>query len=145
MNPTNDILEKRIAALEGGVAALALSSGQTASAFAIQNVAKAGDNVVSSTDLYGGTWNLFSKTLKDMGIEVRFVDPSNPNAFADATDSRTRAYYAETLPNPKLKVFPISEVSSIGKNLVYLLLLIILLLQLFVSLLSTGQQLLFIL
>ncbi|MAJ96703.1 MAG: O-acetylhomoserine aminocarboxypropyltransferase [SAR116 cluster bacterium] len=116
MNPTNDILEKRIAALEGGVAALALSSGQTASAFAIQNVAKAGDNVVSSTDLYGGTWNLFSKTLKDMGIEVRFVDPSNPNAFADATDSRTRAYYAETLPNPKLKVFPISEVSSIGKK-----------------------------
>ena len=116
MNPTNDILEKRIAALEGGVAALALSSGQTASAFAILNVAKAGDNVVSSTDLYGGTWNLFSKTLKDMGIEVRFVDPSNPNAFADATDSRTRAYYAETLPNPKLQVFPIREVSDLGRK-----------------------------
>ena len=108
MNPTNDILEKRIAALEVGVAALALSSGQTASAFAIQNVAKAGDNVVSSTDLYGGTWNLFSKTLKDIGREVRFVDRSNPNTFADAPDSRTRAYYAETLTNPKLKVFPIS-------------------------------------
>ena len=116
MNPTNDILEKRVAALEGGVAALALSSGQTASAFAIQNLAKAGDNIVSSTDLYGGTWNLFSNTLKDMGIEVRFVDPSNPSAFEDATDDRTRAYYAETLPNPKLKVFPISEVSVIGKK-----------------------------
>ena len=116
MNPTNDILEKRVAALEGGVAALAVSSGQTASAFAIQNLAKAGDNIVSSTHLYGGTWNLFSNTLKDMGIEVRFVDPSNPNAFEDATDSRTRAYYAETLPNPKLEVFPISEVSAIGKK-----------------------------
>tara|TARA_Y100000991_G_scaffold191660_1_gene158706 strand:- start:37 stop:525 length:489 start_codon:yes stop_codon:yes gene_type:complete len=100
MNPTNDILEKRIATLEGGVAALALSSGQTASAFAIQNLAKAGDNVVSSTDLYGGTWNLFSNTLKDMGIEVRFVDPYDPKSFEDATDSKTRAYYAETLPNP---------------------------------------------
>ena len=112
MNPTNDILEKRLAALEGGVAALALSSGQTASAFAIQNLAKAGDNIVSSTDLYGGTWNLFANTLKDMGIEVRFVDPSDPQAFENATDDKTRAYYAETLPNPKLKVFPISEVST---------------------------------
>jgi len=119
MNPTNDILEKRIAALEGGVAALALSSGQTASAFAVQNLAKAGDNIVSSTDLYGGTWNLFANTLKDMGIEVRFVDPTNPSAFEEATDDRTRAYYAETLPNPKLKVFPISEVSAIGKNMVF--------------------------
>ena len=116
MNPTNDILEKRVALLEGGVAALAVSSGQTASAFAIQNLAKAGDNIVSSTDLYGGTWNLFANTLKDMGIEVRFVDPENPSAFEEATDDRTRAYYAETLPNPKLKVFPISEVSAIGKK-----------------------------
>ena len=116
MNPTNDILEKRVASLEGGVAALAVSSGQTASAFAIQNLAKAGDNIVSSTDLYGGTWNLFANTLKDMGIEVRFVDPENPSAFEEATDDRTRAYYAETLPNPKLKVFPISEVSAIGKK-----------------------------
>ena len=116
MNPTNDILEKRLAALEGGVAALALSSGQTASAIAIQNIAKVGDNIVSSTDLYGGTWNLFANTLKDMGIEVRFVDPSDPQAFKNATDDKTRAYYAETLPNPKLKVFSISEVSAIGKN-----------------------------
>ena len=114
-NPTNDILEKRVAAIEGGVAALAVSSGQAASAFAIQNLARAGDNVVSSTDLYGGTWNLFANTLKDQGVEVRFVDPIDPENFRRATDSRTRAYYAETLPNPKLTVFPIAEVAAIGR------------------------------
>src|ERR1700734_1765771 len=117
MNPTNDVLEKRIAALDGGVGALALSSGQAASAFSVQNLAKAGDNIVSSTDLYGGTWNLFQNTLKDQGIEVRFVDPVDPEAFARATDDRTRAYYAETLPNPKLRVFPIAEVAAIGRPL----------------------------
>ncbi len=117
MNPTNDILEKRIAEIEGGVGALALSSGQAASAFAIQNLARAGDNVVSSTDLYGGTWNLFANTLKDQGIEVRFVDPADPENFRRATDVRTRAYYAETLPNPKLTVFPIAEVAAIGRPL----------------------------
>ena len=116
MNPTTDVLEKRVAALEGGVAALALSSGQSASALAVQNVARAGDNIVSSTDLYGGTWNLFANTLKDQGIEVRFVDPQDPEAFARATDDRTRAYYAETLPNPKLRVFPIAEVAAIGRR-----------------------------
>src|SRR6202051_2780423 len=115
MNPTTDVLEKRIAALEGGVAALALASGQAASAFAIQNLAKVGDNVVSSTDLYGGTWNLFANTMKDQGIEVRFVDPADPENFRKATDDRTRAYYAETLPNPKLTVFPIAEVAAIGR------------------------------
>ena len=117
MNPTTDVLEQRLAALEGGVAALALSSGQAASAFAVQNIAKAGDNIVSSTDLYGGTWNLFANTFKDMGIEVRFVDPEDPQAFAKATDAKTRAYYAETLPNPKLRVFPIKEVAEIGRKL----------------------------
>jgi len=116
MNPTTDVLEKRIAALDGGVAALALSSGQAASAFALQNLAKVGDNVVSSTDLYGGTWNLFANTLKDQGIEVRFVDPADPENFRRATDDRTRAYYAETLPNPKLVVFPIAEVAAIGRE-----------------------------
>jgi O-acetylhomoserine (thiol)-lyase len=116
MNPTTDVLEKRVAALEGGVAALALASGQAASALAVQNLARAGDNIVSSTDLYGGTWNLFANTLKDQGIEVRFVDPEDPEAFARATDDRTRAYYAETLPNPKLRVFPIAEVAAIGKR-----------------------------
>lgn len=117
MNPTNDVLEKRVAALEGGVAALALASGQAASAFAVQNIAHAGDNIVSSTDIYGGTWNLFANTLKDQGIEVRFVDPSDPENFRRATDSRTRAYYAETLPNPKLIAFPIEEVAAIGRPL----------------------------
>ena len=116
MNPTCDVLEQRIAAIEGGVAALAVASGQAASAFAIQNLAKAGDNIVSSTDLYGGTWNLFANTLKDQGIEVRFVDPSDPENFARATDARTRAYYAETLPNPKLQVFPIKEVADLGRG-----------------------------
>src|SRR5882672_1495112 len=89
-NPTADVLEKRIAALEGGVASLALASGQAASAFAVQNIAQAGDNVVSSTDLYGGTWNLFQNTLKTQGIEVRFVDPADPQAFRKATDDKTR-------------------------------------------------------
>jgi len=116
-NPTTDILEQRLAALEGGAAALAVASGQAASALAIQNLARAGDNIVSSTDLYGGTWNLFANTLRDQGIEVRFVDPQDPQAFARATDERTRAYYAETLPNPKLTVFPIAEVAQIGREL----------------------------
>ena len=116
MNPTNDVLEQRLAAIEGGVAALALGSGQAASAFSLQNLARAGDNIVSSTDLYGGTWNLFANTLKDQGIETRFVDPNDPEAFARATDDRTRAYYAETLPNPKLIAFPIAEVAAIGRS-----------------------------
>jgi O-acetylhomoserine (thiol)-lyase len=116
MNPTCDVLEKRLAALEGGVAALAVSSGQSASMIAVQNVARTGDNIVSSTDLYGGTWNLFANQLKQMGIECRFVDPTDPENFRKATDDKTRAYYAETLPNPKLHVFPIKEVSDIGRE-----------------------------
>ena len=116
MNPTTDVLEQRLTALEGGAAAVAVSSGQTASAYAIQNLVSAGDNIVSSTDLYGGTWNLFKNTLAQQGVEVRFVDPANPQAFAEASDSRTRAYYAETLPNPKLEVFPIGEVAEIGRE-----------------------------
>src|SRR3954464_3053426 len=94
MNPTCDALEQKITALEGGVAALAVGSGQAASAMAVQNLCGAGDNIVSSTDLYGGTWNLFANTLPSMGIEVRFVDPTDPEAFRNATDDRTRAYYA---------------------------------------------------
>jgi O-acetylhomoserine (thiol)-lyase len=117
MNPTCDALEQKMAALEGGAAALAVSSGQAASAMALQNLCRLGDNVVSSTDLYGGTWNLFANTLPSMGVTVRFVDPANPEAFRRATDGRTRAYYAETLPNPKLTVFPISEVAAIGREL----------------------------
>ncbi|HUB50456.1 MAG TPA: PLP-dependent transferase [Acetobacteraceae bacterium] len=116
MNPTHDALEQRLAAMEGGAAALALASGQAASAYCVLNLARSGDNIVSSTDLYGGTWNLFGNTLKDMGIETRFVDPADPEAFARATDDRTRAYYAETLPNPKLIPFPIAEVAAIGRK-----------------------------
>ena len=115
MNPTADVLEQRVAALEGGVAALAVASGQAATAIAVQNLARVGDNIVASTDLYGGTYNLFAHTFRDQGIEVRFVDPSDPEGFARATDERTRAYYAETLPNPKLRVFPIAEVAAIGR------------------------------
>lgn len=116
-NPTQDALEQRLAAIEGGVAALAVSSGQTATTFALLNLAQAGDNIVSSTDLYGGTWALLASTLKQFGVEVRFVDPSDPENFRRATDDRTRAYYAETLPNPKLNVFPIREVADIGRSL----------------------------
>ena len=116
-NPTNDVLEKRVAALEGGVAALALASGQAASAVSVQNLARQGDNIVSSTDLYGGTWNLFANTLRDQGIETRFVDPEDPEAFLRASDDRTRAWYGETLPNPKLRCFPIREVAALGRPL----------------------------
>lgn len=115
-NPTVDVLEQRIAALEGGVAAVATASGQAASTYSILNLARAGDNIVSSTNLYGGTWNLFANTLKDLGIEVRFADPKDPESFRHATDERTRAYYAESLPNPKLQVFPIAEVAAIGRE-----------------------------
>src|SRR5436853_6091282 len=117
MNPTCDALEQKMAALEGGAAALAVSSGQAASAMALQNLCRPGDNVVSSTDLYGGTWNLFANTLPSMGITVRFVNPAQPDAFRKATDDRTRAYSAETLPNPKLTVFPIGEVAAFGREL----------------------------
>jgi len=117
MNPTCDALETRIAQLEGGVAALAVGSGQAATAFCVLNLCEAGDNIVSSTDLYGGTWNLFANTLKQFGIEVRFADPADPENFRRATDARTRCYYAETLPNPKLQVFPIAEVAAIGREI----------------------------
>ncbi len=116
MNPTTDVLEQRVAALEGGAAAVAVSSGQAATALSVQNLAHAGDNIVASSALYGGTYNLFANTFKDLGIEVRFVDAADPEAFARATDGRTRAYYAETLPNPKLEVFPIAEVAAIGRK-----------------------------
>ena len=117
MNPTTAVLEERIAQLEGGLAALAVSSGQAASAFAIQNLCKAGDNIVSSTDLYGGTWNQFANTFKQLGIEVRFADPKDPESFVKLADEKTRAFYAETLPNPKLNVFPIEEVANLGKEI----------------------------
>ena len=116
MNPTNDVLEKRVAALEGGLACLTVGSGQAASTFAIVNVCQSGDNFISSTDLYGGTVNLFTHTLKKLGIEVRYADPSDPKNFEKLIDDRTRAFYAESLPNPYLRVFPIKEVSDIGRK-----------------------------
>jgi O-acetylhomoserine (thiol)-lyase len=117
MNPTTDVLEQRLAALEGGAAALAVGSGQAAAFIAIQNIAHAGDNFVASTDLYGGTWNLFANTFKTLGIEARFVDPADPEAFARATDAKTRCWFAETLPNPSLRVFPLAEVAALGRAL----------------------------
>ncbi len=117
MNPTTDVLEKRLAALDGGVAGLATASGQSAATLCILNLCQAGDNFVSSTDLYGGTWNLFANTLTAMGIECRFVDPADPENFRNAADARTRCFFAETLPNPKLNVFPIREVADIGREI----------------------------
>jgi O-acetylhomoserine (thiol)-lyase len=116
MNPTCDVLEKRVSALEGGIAACAVGSGQAASAMCIQNLAQSGDNIVASTDLYGGSVNLFKNTLRQQGIEVRFADPIDPKNFEKLTDDKTRAYYGETLPNPYLRVFPIKEVSDIGRK-----------------------------
>ncbi len=117
MNPTTDVLEKRLAAMEGGVAGLAFASGQAASLCSIQNLSQSGDNFVCSEHIYGGTWNLFNVTMRDMGIEVRFVDPTDPESFRKASDDHTRAYYGETLPNPKLEMFPIAEVAAIGREL----------------------------
>jgi O-acetylhomoserine (thiol)-lyase len=116
MNPTTAVFETRLAALTGGVAGLAVSSGQTASAYSIQNLARNGDNIISSSHLYGGTYNQFKNNMHEMGIEVRFVDPSDPSNFEKATDDKTRAYFGETLPNPKLEVFPIGEVAEIGRK-----------------------------
>jgi len=117
MNPTQAVLEERVAALEGGVAALGLASGQAASLIAVQNICHAGDNFICSTDIYGGTWNLFQNTMSTMGIECRFVDPADPENFRKASDARTRCWYGETLPNPKLAVFPIAEVAKIGREI----------------------------
>ncbi len=117
MNPTCDVFEERIAAFEGGVAALLTSSGQAATTLAVLNLAQAGDNIVSSSHLYGGTWNLFSATFRRLGIETRFVDPSDPEAFRRATDARTRCFFAETLPNPMLIPFPIRSVAAIAHDI----------------------------
>lgn len=114
-NPTSDVFEERLAAIEGGVAALAVASGQAATFFALTNLAQAGDNIVASTDLYGGTVTLLSQTLAQFGIEVRFVDQDDPQNFVRATDDKTRAWFGETLPNPKLQVFPIAEVAALGR------------------------------
>jgi O-acetylhomoserine (thiol)-lyase len=114
MNPTSDVLEQRIAALEGGVGALALSSGQAATTFAILNIAGAGDEIVSASSIYGGTYNLFAITLPKLGINVKFVDPSNPENYRAAITDKTKAIFAETIGNPKGNVLDIEAVSKIA-------------------------------
>ena len=114
MNPTTDVFEKRVAALEGGAGALATASGQAAETLAILNIAGSGDEVVSATSLYGGTYNLFHYTLRKLGIEVKFVDPSDPDNFRKAITPRTRLLYAETLGNPKLDTLDIEAVAGVA-------------------------------
>lgn len=116
MNPTQDVLEKRMAALEGGVGALALSSGQAAIAYSIMNIAKAGDEIVSSSNLYGGTHNLLASTLKRLGIQVKFVDPSDPENYRKAIGPRTRALYGEIIGNPKIDILDVEEVAKIAHD-----------------------------
>lgn len=116
MNPTTDVLEKRIAALEGGVAALAFASGHAAISSAIFNIAQAGDEIVSSSTLYGGTYNMFAYTLPRLGINVKFVDPSNPENFKQAITPKTKAVYAETIGNPKIDVLNIEAVAKIAHD-----------------------------
>jgi len=114
MNPTTDVFEKRVAALEGGAAALATASGQAAITYAILNIAGAGDEIVSATSLYGGTYNLFSTTLAKLGITVRFVDSSDPENFRKAITSKTKALYAEVIGNPRGDVLDIEAVADIA-------------------------------
>ena len=123
MNPTTDVLEQRLAALEGGVAALAASSGHAAQAQAIFTLLSAGDHIISSSRLYGGTYNQFAYTLPKLGIEVTFVDPTDPKKFEAAIKPNTKVIYGETLGNPDIAVFPFEEVAEIAKkhNLVLLI------------------------
>lgn len=114
MNPTTDVLEKRVAALEGAPAALAVASGQSAITYAILNIAGSGDEIVSATSLYGGTYNLFSTTLPKLGITVKFVDPSNPDNFRAAITDKTKAIYAETIGNPKGDIIDLEAVAAIA-------------------------------
>ena len=116
MNPTTDVLEQRLAALEGGSGALAHSSGQAAITAAILNVAGVGDHIVSVSQLYGGTYNLFHYTLPKLGIQVSFVDGDDPENFRKAVKSNTKAFYGEGLGNPRLNIFPFAEVGKIAKE-----------------------------
>ncbi len=115
MNPTTDVLEQRIASLEGGVGALAASSGHAAQTMAILTLCSAGDHIVSSSRLYGGTYNQFNYTFPRLGIEVTFVDPKDPDGFERAIRPNTKILYGETLGNPDISIFPFEEVSTIAK------------------------------
>lgn len=114
MNPTSDVFEKRIAALEGGAAALATASGSAAISYAIQNIAIAGDHIVSSTNLYGGTHNLFANTLKEQGLDTTFVDPSDPENFEKAIQPNTKLLYAEALGNSNSDVIDLEAIAAIA-------------------------------
>ncbi|NJN18840.1 MAG: O-acetylhomoserine aminocarboxypropyltransferase/cysteine synthase [Oscillochloris sp.] len=114
MNPTTDVFEQRVAALEGGVAALATASGQAAETLAILNIAAAGDNIVSSSDLYGGTYNLFRHTLPKLGITTRFVDARDYDGFAAAIDEHTKAFFLELVGNPRLDVLDLERIAAIS-------------------------------
>lgn len=116
MNPTSDVFEKRIAALEGGVAALAVASGSAAISYAIMNIASSGDNIVSASSLYGGTYNLFAVTLPKYGITTSFVDASDPQNFAKAINEKTKALYFETIGNPSANITDIEAVAAIAKE-----------------------------
>jgi O-acetylhomoserine (thiol)-lyase len=114
MNPTQDVLEKRVAALEGGIGALALASGQAAVLYSLQTIAEAGDNFVSSSTLYGGTYNLFAHTMPQFGIEARFADGRNPDSFEALIDDRTKAIYAESIGNPLGNITDIEKLAGIA-------------------------------
>jgi O-acetylhomoserine (thiol)-lyase len=114
MNPTQDVLEQRVAALEGGIGALALASGQTAITYAIQTIAEAGDNIVSASTLYGGTYNLFAHTLPQFGIETRFADYREPESFGRLIDGRTKAVYVESIGNPLGNITDIEKIAAIA-------------------------------
>jgi O-acetylhomoserine (thiol)-lyase len=114
MNPTQDVLEKRVAALEGGIAALALASGMAAVTYSIQTIAEAGDNIVTGSQLYGGTYNLFAHTFPQQGIEVRFADARKPETFAPLIDARTKAIYCESIGNPLGNVTDIGKLAEIA-------------------------------
>ena len=114
MNPTTDVFEQRVAAIEGGVGALGLSSGQAAETLSILNLARAGDNIVSSSSLYGGTYNLFTHTLPKIGITTRYVDGSDPSAFGRAIDERTKAVFLELIGNPRLDVHDLASIADVA-------------------------------
>ena len=114
MNPTQNVLEQRVAALEGGIAALAVASGQAAITYAIQTIAEAGDNIISAATLYGGTYNLFAHTFPQFGIEVRFADYRDPEAFGKLIDARTKAIYVESIGNPLGNITDIEKLAAIA-------------------------------
>jgi O-acetylhomoserine (thiol)-lyase len=114
MNPTQDVLEKRVAALEGGIAGLALASGQAAITYSIQTIAEAGDNIVSASTLYGGTYNLFQHTYPQLGLEVRFADYREPDAFEKLIDAKTKALYCESIGNPLGNITDFAKLADIA-------------------------------